>query len=226
MTSAKRSHGSLWLEKMYHSLLNAAISKPTGWTPKYKNVWQFLLNSDIFGSPTKSSLPTMSFIAFALNMHCCCTCAISIHVNTMTFSNSNLRLCDDINVADVPWWPGLSAAVPPAAAGFRGTAEEPSWRLLLSSSPVWPPVTHTSPSNTGARPTQAAGRTAGRIAGIGGHGQNDIHIAVSYIQPQYRNKGILLVGHHFCILTVSVSLFVVWISGLWGFQRAVGHTDL
>lgn len=124
------------------------------------------------GSLTKSSLPTTSY---ALNMQSCCPCA---HVNTMTTlsdSVSNLPLSDDFTVAGVPRWPGLSTAVPPAAAGFRGPAEKPSWRLLLSSHPVWPPVAHTSPSNIGTCPSQAAGNTAGRIAGIGGHGQNDTH---------------------------------------------------
>lgn len=138
-------------------------------------MWHFLINADILDI---WRVPLQNLLCQLCLMHWICSPVVPVHVNTMTTlsdSVSNLPLSDDFTVAGMPRWPGLSTAVPPAAAGFRGPAEKPSWRLLLSSHPVWPPVAHASPSNTGACPSQAAGNTAGRIAGIGGHGQNDTH---------------------------------------------------
>lgn len=195
------------------------------WSPfkttiKYKNMHQFLLNSEILDMPRVTLLKFLCLsLPLALKMQSCLPCAISVHVKTMTFSNfskHSVILCltsDDITVAGVPWWPDLSAAVPSAAAGFRGTAEEPSCRLLLGSPTVRPPVTHTSPSNTGTRPTQAAGSTAGRKAGIGGHGLNDIHVTVSYIKPQYMNsKPSLLYIDCVCVTICSLDLRPVRVS--------------
>ena len=63
--------------------------------------------------------------------------------------------------AGLPGGPGPRAAVPAAAAGPGGAAEEPGRRLLRGRPPIGPPLAGPPAGGAGARPAEAPGHPAG-----------------------------------------------------------------